>query len=178
MNIAIYNTVTGKIAQRMSLNPMYIESQCQENEEFYLNCPAEATHIIDNEPVTIIEEITPIVLTLEEVKTQKLAYLASERFKAETAGTTIGIATILTDRESQAQLTSALNSLREGFISTVKWKAANGFWIDVTLQDILQISTIVAQHVQATFAKECELATQVNNATTIEEVEAITWASI
>ncbi|MBV5336780.1 MAG: hypothetical protein J0653_01915 [Deltaproteobacteria bacterium] len=30
--------------------------QCQYGEEFYLNCPPEATHIINNEPVTIIPE--------------------------------------------------------------------------------------------------------------------------
>jgi len=59
MNIAIYDTISGRIKRLNDCLPCNIDIQCQDSEEFYLNCPLEATHIINNEPVTIIPEPTP-----------------------------------------------------------------------------------------------------------------------
>lgn len=53
MNIAIYDTITGRVARIVSCPYNYADIQCQPGEEFYLNCPREATHIVNNEPVTI-----------------------------------------------------------------------------------------------------------------------------
>jgi hypothetical protein len=58
MKIAIYNTISGMIRQHMVLPPSMADIQCREGEDFYLNCPSSATHIINNEPVTIIPERT------------------------------------------------------------------------------------------------------------------------
>lgn len=175
MIFGIYDKTSGEINRFVTCSYDQVTIQCGENEEFYLNCPLSATHIIDNEPVTQARIETPVVYTLDELKTQKLKYLASERFNTETSGIPIGNATILTDRESQSQLNSALSSLREGFVTGVKWKAANGTWVNIVLSDVLQISTLVSQHVQKCFARECELAQQVQAATTEEEVNSIEW---
>lgn len=59
MNYAIYNLNTGKIMSRMVCPPDFIDIQMQGREEFFLNCPTDATHIINNEPVTIIPEVVP-----------------------------------------------------------------------------------------------------------------------
>lgn len=53
MRIAIYNTGSGAIRQHMPVPPGMVDIQCRAGEEFFLNCPAIATHIIDGDPVAI-----------------------------------------------------------------------------------------------------------------------------
>lgn len=59
MKAAIYNTTTGEILRDVIGPASQIDLQCAAGEEFYLNCPADVTHIIDNLPVTIIPEVIP-----------------------------------------------------------------------------------------------------------------------
>lgn len=59
MKIAIYEIESRLIVRRGDLAVMNISEQTHPGEEFYLNCPPEATHIINNEPVTIIPEPIP-----------------------------------------------------------------------------------------------------------------------
>ena len=59
MTFAIYEIITGKITRLVTTTPDGVGMQCQDGEEFHLNCPPEATHIINNEPVTIIPEPIP-----------------------------------------------------------------------------------------------------------------------
>lgn len=65
MKASIYDISSGKILRVVDAPESMIDIQCQEDEEFYLNCPSDATHIINNEPVTIIPE--PIPPTPEEI---------------------------------------------------------------------------------------------------------------
>jgi len=53
MQAAIYSRATGEIMRRVAAPASMIHLQCGEGEEFYLNCNAEATHIIDNTPVVV-----------------------------------------------------------------------------------------------------------------------------
>lgn len=57
--IAIYTITSGEILRFISCHPNHIDIQCQDGEEFYLNCPEGTTHIINNEPVTITPEPIP-----------------------------------------------------------------------------------------------------------------------
>lgn len=54
--VSIYDIMTGKILKQLSCPSSMISAVCEAGEEFYLNCPGEATHIINNKPVTIIPE--------------------------------------------------------------------------------------------------------------------------
>lgn len=114
--------------------------------------------------------------TLASAKAKKLAQIAEWRFIAETAGVTLNGAAIRTDRESQAQLTGAYTSLKNGFLTSVNWKAANGQWVSLSLEQIEPIAAAVAQHVQACFDAEMALTQQVNAAQTIEAVNAVVIA--
>jgi hypothetical protein len=60
MKCAVYDPGTGKIFQFIIGPPEMVESYLEEGKEIYLNCPDAATHIVNNEPVTIIspEQIT------------------------------------------------------------------------------------------------------------------------
>jgi hypothetical protein len=115
----------------------------------------------------------PEVETLESAKAKKLSEIAVWRFGRETAGVTLNGASIRTDRESQAQLTGAYTSLKNGFLTSVNWKDANGQWVALSLAQIEPIAIAVAQHVQACFDAEMVLAQQVAAAQTIEAVNAV-----
>lgn len=170
--VAIYRIVDGAIDRIVRCPYSLVQDQCQSGEEFYLDCPDDATHIINNEPVTIVPEVVPP--TLEEAKALKLAELATARYREETGGIIVGGVTIATDRESQAMLTGAYVSLKQGLVEAVNWKGDDG-WVPSTLAEIEPIAQAVGQHVQACFTREKGLAAQVTAATTAEEVNAIVW---
>lgn len=113
---------------------------------------------------------------LISTKEFKLAELAADRYKAETAGITVGNTEIRTDRESQAMLTGAMMTMREGFVSTIQWKAGIGLWVPLGIEEITMLASAVSSHVQQCFAREQELATMVTNATTTEDVMGIEWS--
>jgi len=53
MNIVVYDTATGQIKRTVCCPADHVAIQCQDGEEFYLNCPEGATHIVDGAHVTI-----------------------------------------------------------------------------------------------------------------------------
>lgn len=112
--------------------------------------------------------------TLGSAKQRKLDQIAEWRYALETAGVNVGGVMVRTDRESQAQLTGAFSSLKEGLVTSIDWKAANGQFVTLTLVDVSAIAQAVAQHVQASFTQEKSYIAQVQAATTIEQVDAIT----
>jgi hypothetical protein len=116
------------------------------------------------------------VETLESAKAKKLSEIAAWRFGRETAGVTLNGASIRTDRESQAQLTGAYTSLKNGLLAAVNWKDTNGQWVSLSLEQIEPIAGAVAQHAQACFDAEMALAQQVNAAQTIDAVNAVVIA--
>ena len=172
MRYAIYKIIDGKIDRFMLSDPSTVDIQCQEGEEFYLSCPDDATHIINNEPVIIVPEVVPP--TLAESKAAKLAELAAARYTEEIGGIVVGSVTIATDRESQAMMTGAYVSLKQGLMQSVNWKGDDG-WVTATLTEIEPIAQAVGQHIQACFTKESQLAAQVAAAETVEAVNAIVW---
>jgi hypothetical protein len=116
-----------------------------------------------------------IALEIAEAKQAKLAELAEARWRAETGGLTLPDGTQLkTDRESQALLTGASLFALQNASSTVEWKGANG-WVTLTAQEIMQIATLVRNHVQAQFSKERDYAEKVNGCSTVAEVQAVSW---
>jgi len=110
---------------------------------------------------------------LERAKDEKKAVIAAWRFSQETKGIMVAGAKILTDRESQSTINGALVSLREGLISSVDWKAANGQFVQLTLAEITVVAQAVARHVQACFTTEAQLVSLVDAAATVEDVEAV-----
>ena len=60
IKVAVYNRSTGKITAMISGAPNQIDIQCGEDEDFFLNCPLGATHILEGIPSTM----EPFNLTL------------------------------------------------------------------------------------------------------------------
>lgn len=103
----------------------------------------------------------------------RLQELADHRWQIETSGVELpGGARILTDRESQAQLTSAYQSLSMPFVESIDWKAADG-WVTVSEAELRPIAQAVAQHVQACFKAERQVSEQIDAAEDAKALHAI-----
>lgn len=82
------------------------------------------------------------------------AEVATKRWQVETGGIVVTGRPIATDREAQAQLSSAYASLQSGLIADTPWKAADSSFTLVTLAEIEPVAQAVATHVRACFAAE------------------------
>ena len=110
----------------------------------------------------ILTELTPEeeaeylaaqVVSLDDVKSAKMADLAALRYQHETAGIAINDIFIKTDLESQAKITGAWSFSQLNPAVRVNWKSAYG-WIQMDATDIAAIAGAVATHVQACFSNE------------------------
>ena len=125
--------------------------------------------------IVLLKDLLPPEPTLDELKAQKLAELAQARWEQETGGLTLPNGAIIkTDRESQALLAGASLCVLQNATATVEWKGANG-WVTLTATEIMQIATLVRNHVQAQFSRERDLSEKVNACGTVEEVGGVVW---
>jgi hypothetical protein len=120
-------------------------------------------------PAAEVDSRTP----LQIAKDTKRADIADWRYAQEVKGITVNGAKILTDRETQATISSALITLREGILGVIEWKSASGDFVNISINEITVIAGAVARHVQACFSAEARLVAEVNAATTVEQVEAV-----
>lgn len=109
--------------------------------------------------------------TVASTRKRKLAEIADWRYKLETAGVRVGPTLILTDRGSQAQITGAYTTLKNGLLPSVNWKGSDGNWAPLTLAEIEPVAAAVAQHVQACFDAEMALCARVDEAAAKEATE-------
>jgi hypothetical protein len=113
-----------------------------------------------------------LAFLLAGAKASAKARATDARWQAEVGGISLEGAQIKTDRESQAMLAGA-NLLAQTFPQKAfDWKAEQG-WISIPATQILQISAAVGLHVQGCFSRERELHGLIDQAGTIEAVEAI-----
>lgn len=108
----------------------------------------------------------------DKYRHEKGLTLADVRFDYETGGATLEDgSTVLTDRESQAQITSAYMTLKEGLRDSVDWKSPNG-WTTVTLAEIKPVAQVNAAHVQPAFTAERRVAEAMATLTDPEAVQS------
>lgn len=111
----------------------------------------------------------------EQWRGEILTRLAEHRFGIETGGLALPDGSrILTDRESQAQLSSAYQSLSQPFVDAIDWKAADG-WVTVTETELRPIAQAVARHVQGCFTAERRVGEQLAAADGAEALHAIDY---
>lgn len=123
-------------------------------------------------------DTTVVTPTLESVKAAKLAQIADWRYRQEVSGIDVNGMLVLTDRETQAQLTGAYVSLTQGLVQNVNWKVNSTTWITLTLLEIAAMAEAVSNHVQRCFTAEYMLTQQVQAATTIEQVQNISLVNV
>lgn len=110
---------------------------------------------------------------VEKRRGQLLDELADHRWRVETGGLTLPDDTrVRTDRESQAQLAGAYQSLTQPFVDEIDWKGPDG-WVTVTESELRPIAEAVAQHVQACFKAERRVSEQIAQAEGAEALRDI-----
>lgn len=103
---------------------------------------------------TLVDDPNVVEARLEAVRVRLREDLESHRFKVETGGVVMADGSrILTDRESQSQLSNAFHSLKDGVVTTVDWKGPDG-WVEVTEVELRPIAEVAAKHVQVAFTAE------------------------
>lgn len=100
--------------------------------------------------------------------------IATRRWQAETAGTTISDMAIDTGRDSQALITGAAVSAMLDPSYSVRWKTADGF-VELTAEQIIGVATAVRAHVQACFDREAELLGDLEAGTLTPEMLEQGW---
>ena len=101
-----------------------------------------------------------------------LAEVVAKRWQVETGGILIGGTPIATDRESQAQVSSAYASLKDGLITDTPWKAMEGSFAPLTLAEFEPVAQAVAAHVRACFAAEQAHSEAISAMMTQDELDA------
>lgn len=111
--------------------------------------------------------------TIESVREFLKVDLCDKRYDFETAGCNFYGAVIRTDRESQAQLLATSYCLRFGLATRIDFKAANGWMVIDTEQQILAVGTAVTQHVQKCFTTEKMISEEIDAMTDLNQLASL-----
>ncbi len=93
----------------------------------------------------------------EVLEAQLLDHAASARWRKETGGISLAGQPIATDRESQALISGAFALVQQQPETTIRFKTPTGF-VTLDAAQMTAIAITVAQHVQACFAIEADVA--------------------
>ena len=144
-----------------------VEATEEEKERVYRLMPA----YYDTNNHTF-KRLMPPEPTLDELKAQKKAEIASARYEREIAGVEVNGITIDTGRDSQALITGAAVAAVLDDDYSLNWKTEAGF-VHLTAPEIIAVAQAVRAHVQACFDREAELCALVDAAETKEELDEI-----
>jgi hypothetical protein len=137
----------------------------------WIHVPEHLEGLINHDYIANGDAIEPP--SLDYLRDQLKDALAAHRFKIETGGVELPDGSrILTDRESQAQLTSAFQTLTQPFVGEIDWKGPDG-WVTVTETELRPIAQAVAQHVQGCFKAERQVSEQIAAAESAEALYGI-----
>lgn len=92
------------------------------------------------------------------------AAVAAERYRRETAGTSVEGMAIDTGRDSQALITGAALAAMLDPAYACRWKTPAGF-VEMNGEQIISVASAVRAHVQACFDREAELLQAIDSET-------------
>ncbi|WP_377838690.1 DUF4376 domain-containing protein [Bosea sp. UC22_33] len=101
------------------------------------------------------------------------AYAAQARFRKESGGISLSGQAVATDRESQALISGAFALVQQQPETTIRFKTPSGF-VTLNSTQMSAIAIAVAEHVQACFALEADVAGDIASGeiTTTAEIDA------
>lgn len=111
------------------------------------------------------------VLDLARQRAQLRAALGRHRRGVETGGVTVNGCSVYTDRESQAMISGTALAAQQNAAMTVKWKCADGTFMELDAAAIVAMASGVAAHIQACFTEEARIAALIDNDTLTSEAE-------
>lgn len=100
-----------------------------------------------------------------EDRKEAMTAIASRRWFAETAGITVSGVSVYTDRTTQMKLTAATLRATRDPDYTVDWKTTTGTFVTMNATQLIDMSDVVGDYVQACYTREGELINAFNNET-------------
>lgn len=118
-----------------------------------------------------VQAILDDVAYLNKIKNEAKDIVAQRRWVKETGGLDLGGGVIVkTDRESQAALGNAYQSLKNNLITDTPWKGKNNVWTTLTLVEAEPTAAAVAVFVRGTFDQERAYHLGIDACTTVQAV--------
>jgi hypothetical protein len=111
--------------------------------------------------------------TLAAAKAAKLAALADRRWRAETAGVTVGGLSIPSDAATQSKLTAAVVAAVLDNNYAVNWKLADGTFQMLDHATLIAVAQAVRALVQSCFDREATLSAAISAAADAAALAAI-----
>jgi len=102
-------------------------------------------------------------------------HFASKRYDVEVGGIDVGGLPVRTDRLTVARIYQANSLAIHDPTFTTDWKIGDGTFIAVDATLIGSISDAITSHIQTSFSREKTINDEITAATTIAELQAITW---
>jgi hypothetical protein len=171
------NKITGKA--QINIDIELQENQFEVTEEIYNALVRMPADFETDEEGNIISVTVPEI-PLEEVKQQKIKELDTARDTAIQEGFTSSV----TGQELVFGYTEKdqLNILKQTniltlnpSIDTIMWNTKDGQIVTLTRQQFIDMLNDIQNHENTIWTKYRELATQVEAATTVEEINSIVW---
>lgn len=116
-------------------------------------------------------EVAPLPLPF--AKAAKKEDATALRWAQETGGiiTPDGIR-VLTGIEDQNRIATAIQGMRDSGITEVDFKSASG-WVTLTLDQLVGVAALIAEHVQACFTRERALYEAIDACVSLEALNAL-----
>lgn len=178
INAAIYDTTTTEVSRRITCPESMVADQTAPGEEFYLNCPEWATHIIDNEPVRIEPPPPPEPPppTLEEAraaKEQAIRIEGNKRLLALAKPYQPAERETWATQLAEAEAWTADNAASTPMIDQIA--TARGIGKAELVEMILGNANLFRSESGRILGQQQALLTALYQAATVEEVEAVAW---
>lgn len=110
--------------------------------------------------------------SVEQVRQLKASQVSSSRYDKEVAGITLPDGTkVLTDRQTQATITSALVRIQRKPDQLIDWKGVEG-WVQLNKEAVEAIADAIGDHVQTCFTAEKVKLDQLAALTEFEDLVA------
>lgn len=117
----------------------------------------------------------PLTDDLAGAKARRWANIKMQRTMLATAPLEYQGMMIQADESSVLKLTGAIIGMQVTGGSTKKWRIEDNSMHDMSLTDLVNINAAIDNRTQGLIELSDSLYTQIQNATTIEEVEAVVW---
>ena len=134
------------------------------------------TEIKEYGPLPEGASLTPPLPTLEEAKAAKLAEITAAKWaEIETGVVAYEGLRYATDTDSQGLIGNAMTMYQLSGVLPPFWKAKDGILQSPTIGQLTAIAAAMYAYMEEQFMKELTLSGQVQAATTLAGVAAVTW---
>lgn len=121
------------------------------------------------------EKLLPFAGNMNYAKTFHKKHISKRRRSHEFSGIVVDGTNIRTDDHTISRIYQARILAKEDPTFTTEWKMGDGTFSTLDADTIISIADAITQHLKDSFAKEKNLNDQIDAATTITDLQNITW---